>query len=281
VRPRPPGAARRPSPRRPDRRRFERRAASSIAAALLLLSIVSAGDAAAAGAPPLPIADDGKFLPSISLPTLAPGGTELLSFQLSNPMGTTLANLSLSFEFYAFNPAPGTGAGPLPSSAPGFAQTNGSWGPNATFPLPSLAGGASLALSDAVRAPPSAPEGTYAVRTSLTFVANGTGYRLWSAGHFAPALWSSATTGPNGTSVLNLSRLGVSGVLPETALEVRSPALSYALYAILGAAVVLAAVGGYWAGRRGPGSRSGAKRAPPAESQAPSALGKRRTRDGD
>ena len=129
-------------------------------------------------------------------------------------------------------------------------------------------------------APPGTPAGTFDLRCSVSFTEAGNAYLLESRGYFSNSAWASATEGPNGTSTLNVSRLGVSGIVPESAALVRPSPVAPWLYGILGASFVLAGVGGYLAWRRGPGSRS-RKRAPPDPQRAASALGKSRTSEGD
>ncbi|MHB8352789.1 MAG: hypothetical protein ACYDFT_08925 [Thermoplasmata archaeon] len=237
------------------------------------------------GAPPptLPPTEGRAFLSGLEVAPIAPGSSAPLLFSVADPLAQPIANLTVTFELYAFNPFPGTGTGPLPSVAPGLSLDGGPAASSVTVALGTLGAGATnQSVPVNVGAPPGTPEGTYAVRDSVQFDGPGGVYRLASIGNFPPSVWQNATVLPNGTPTLNLTRLGVSGVIPETAVLVRSTAgLDTALYVILGAAGVLALAAVYVAGRRrGPASSSGAH-APPEESQAPRALGKSRSRDGD
>lgn len=107
------------------------------------------------------------------------------------------------------------------------------------------------------------PVGAYSVRTALTFTAaNGTVYRLESRGWFTQALWEAATEEPNGSTVLDnhsLSILNVSGVVPETSIQVTSSALDVALYVILAAVFILVGAGAYFYFARSAHSKSGAR----------------------
>lgn len=230
--------------------------------------------APARAAPPLlPLADASRLLSGLTLPPADAGGSSALSWAVGDPVGAPLENVTLRFEFYAFNAYPGNATAPLPGDGPQFAGA----GVSSTESL-GVVGLAGANGSLTVTVPDGAPAGTYAVRTQLTFTANGTGYRLASRGFFTEAQWGAATS-TNGSSTLNVSRLNVSGVVPETALLVRPPAPT-ALWALLGVALVLAAAGGYYAWRAAGKSSSGAS-APPPPSRAPKALGKRRKRAGD
>ncbi|MFI5418619.1 MAG: hypothetical protein ACHQ2Y_06970 [Candidatus Lutacidiplasmatales archaeon] len=261
----------------------------AVASALLvsLLAAIPSGEARAGGlAPTLPLADDGRFLSNLSVPGISPGAATTLSFTLSDPLSSPLTDVNLTFALYAINGYPGNATGPLPTGSNAvLLEALGGSGSSVTLPIGTIGVGGSItspsAVSVTVSAPPSASEGTYAIRSSLSFVGpNGSSYELRSRGYFSSALWDNATRGPNGTSTLNLSRLGVSGVLPETAVLVRSNPLSLPLYALLGAGVALAIVGAFYAARPGSRSSSGASD-PPDDQRAPSALGKRRTSDGD
>ncbi|MCI4370907.1 MAG: hypothetical protein L3J81_06235, partial [Thermoplasmata archaeon] len=253
------------------------------AAALVLLVVTL--PATVAGPAVLPPATYIRFLSGLSIPTLAPGSSELFQFTVTNPLPATMTSVVLSFGVYAFNAYPGNATGPVPAGeAPTFSGTGAPPSPTVSIAIGTLAVGGSYgspgSVGLAVAAPAGAPQGTYAVRTSLTFSSGGSPYVLESRGYFSAAAWANATSAPNAPSTLNASRLGVSGVIPESAVLVRSNPFPLALGVVLAGALVLAAVGGYWAVRRRPGPRSGASAAPPP-SQADTALGNKRTSDGD
>jgi hypothetical protein len=253
---------------------------------VVLLAVVGLPTPGHAAPPVLPIALDGRFLTGLQMPTLAPGTSGGLEFLVGDPLGARMTDVVLSFSVYAFNAYPGNATGPvLAGSAPTFSGAGTSNGSTVMVPLGTLQpqappfacpGNVSMLVS----APSGAAQGTYAVRSSLTFLTNGTNYVLESRGYFSAAQWESATGAPGAESSLNLSRLGVSGVIPDSAVLVRSNPFPLALAIVLGGALVLAAVGGYWAVRRRPGSTSGARAGPPPN-QAETALGKSRTSDGD
>jgi hypothetical protein len=261
-----------------------RRGAGPLLAAALVLLVVTL-PATVAGPAVLPPATYIRFLSGLSIPTLAPGSSELFQFTVTNPLPATMTSVVLSFGVYAFNAYPGNATGPVPAGeAPTFSGTGAPPSPTVSIAIGTLAVGGSYgspgSVGLAVAAPAGAPQGTYAVRTSLTFSSGGSPYVLESRGYFSAAAWANATSAPNAPSTLNASRLGVSGVIPESAVLVRSNPFPLALGVVLAGALVLAAVGGYWAVRRRPGPRSGASAAPPP-SQADTALGNKRTSDGD
>jgi hypothetical protein len=254
------------------------------AVAVLLVALVAlAAIPSAAGAPPtLPVELGRAFLSNLTLPAATPGGASTLGYAVADPLPEPLGNVSLTFSVYAFNPYPGTGTTGVPADGPQLSAMGAS-GSSVNLTTAHLAAHTSgWSVPVEVSVPAAAPAGSYAIRDSLSFDLNGTRYVLESIGNFPPAEWQRANVLANGSPTINLSALGISGILPETALLVHNPApLTYALWAVLGAGVAFALAGGYVAlRRRGPASRSGAT-APPPESQAPSALGKRRSKDGD
>lgn len=254
---------------------------------LLVGLLVVAGFAPLAAAAPSPAPEStwGRFLTNVSVPTVAPGSSEVVSFAVQDPLSAPLVGVLLTLEVYEFNAYPGNATGPAPSNGPVFSGNGIAARDSVTVTVGNLSpGGSSFAspgsVSIDVSVPSGAPEGTYAVRTSLAFLAGGSAYLLESRGFFSQAQWENATSPPGAPSTLNASRLGVSGVLPETAVLVRTNPFPVALAVVLGGAIVLAALGGYWALRRGPRSRSGARAGPPPN-QAETAFGNKRSSDGD
>ncbi|HTT15159.1 MAG TPA: hypothetical protein VMG81_05215 [Thermoplasmata archaeon] len=211
------------------------------------------------GYPPLPEALDRDFLPNLSAPSLAPGGGGSIDFSVSDPLAAPLADAQLTLGVYAFNGFPGNATGGVPVAGAPVLTTPSSSGAEANVSLGSVLPGRSVSGSIGIQTSATTPSGTFAVRTALAFSENGTAYRLESRGWFSDAVWANATELPNGSVTLNLSRLGVSGVIPETAVLVSSSALDWAIYAIAGAGVVLVGVGAFVYFRRVSKSSAGAR----------------------
>ncbi|MCI4325415.1 MAG: hypothetical protein L3K00_06010 [Thermoplasmata archaeon] len=253
---------------------------------LAVLLLAPGWIAAAAPSPPTaPIASWGRFLTGISVPAVAPGASEVVAFTLQDPLGVPMSGILLTFGVYAFNAYPGNATGAVPGGGPVFSGNGVGAGSSVTIGVGNLTPNGTAfsspgSISLIVAAPAGAPQGTYAIRTSVSFLAGGSAYLLESRGFFSASEWANATAPPGAPSTLNVSRLGVSGVLPETGLLVRSNPFPVALSLVLAGAVVLAALGGYWAVRRGPRSKSGANAGPPPN-QAETAFGNNRSNDGD
>ena len=223
----------------------------------------AAGYAVAAPNPHLPIALDSSFVGNLTAPGLTSGASGTLQLTLTDPLPVTIHGVTLTLELYAFNAFPGNASSSLPLSAPPLLTTASSQGLWANFSYASLASGARSALSVGVVTSSTTAVGAYSVRTALAFTApNDTTYRLASRGWFTQALWEEATEEPNGSAVLDnqsLTVLNISGVLPETSIQVTSTALDIALYAILGVVLVLVGIGAFFYFRRTSKSNSGAR----------------------
>ncbi|MGI0154869.1 MAG: hypothetical protein ACREDE_01860 [Thermoplasmata archaeon] len=252
---------------------------SVVLAGLLVIVGLLAG-ANASGAPALPLADDRGFLGNLSTPALSPGGSGSIAFTLGNPLSLAVGSAVLTFQVYAFNAFPGNATSTVSVSGAPVLSNATSSGSAVTVSVGTLASHGVFRASVAVATSATTPSGAFAVRCALSFVANATDYLLESRGWFTAAVWAAATELPNGSSTLNLSVLGVSGVLPETAINIESSGWSGLLTGVLVAAAVLVGIGAWIYFRRGPASSSGARSADD-DHQAPSAFGKSRTSDGD
>ena len=246
---------------------------------IVLLLIASVVPSSAAAPPPLPIADGTVVAHGLAAPSIAPGGDGAISLVVGDPLGVPAVATEVSLEVYAFNAYPGNATGPVPAGGPITFTGGGGNGDTFSELLGNIASGSSVPVSVGVAVAGSAPEGLYAIRLAVNFTANGTTYSFESRGFFSDSLWANATELPDRNSTLNLSRLGVSGVVPETGLLVRSDPVGLAVELLLGTSVALAVAGGYYAWRRAPKSRSGASG--PAERSADSAFGNNRRSDGD
>lgn len=242
----------------------------------LVVSTAATGGTAASY-PVLPDTDWSPLLGGLTGPTLQPGSSGSISFQVGDRLAQPLTLPTVSLEVYAFTPTDG---GTVQSPPPGPAPSLGGGGPVFNATHSSLPVGGNWTGTVPVSVPPTAATGEYAVRFALRFTMNGTAYLLESRGFFSAAAWAGATQYANGTPTINASQLGVSGVVPETSILVPTPSPAPVLYALLGVGLGLAALGAYWWTRSEAKSKSGARRSSPPQS-APTAFGSRRSSDGD
>jgi hypothetical protein len=241
----------------PTRRAF--RTAVTVALTLTALTAM-VPPSAAASFPPLPIAFDARFLSNLTGADIAPGGQSALSFEVGDPSAfARMTAVTLTLEVYAFNAFPGNATSSIASAGTPVLLGPTSSGTSVNVSLPPLIPGEHEEGSVGVASATDTPAGTYAVRTALSFTANGTDYRLESRGWFTAGLWAAATELPNGSVTLNLTTLGVSGVTAETAILVSSSNWDWVLALILGASLVLIGAGAFVYFRRGPKSSSGVR----------------------
>ena len=204
-----------------------------------------------------------RIISIVASPQLAPGGAAVFEFNLSNPYGSPMQNISLNMSIYQYATIEET----LPVDA--------SW----RWAYPRLSAGACEArechllmggpLDRLGTSPPSRylpervtiltstdmPHGTvfaqssYFLRFWLSFdFNNGTGnthLTMASKGYFTEQRWQEARTnlgpgcGPyNATNrclanYLNLTHLGVDGVLPDSAFGVKEPIPIWPFYGLL------------------------------------------------
>lgn len=220
-------------------------------ALLVVVASLTALPAARAGTnPPLPVAVGSRFLGNLSAPNLDAGASGSVSFTLSNPLLAAISSVSLSLEVYAFNAFPGNANSTLAGASPPVLTVRAASGPWANYSVASLGSGAQVSLSANVETSSATAVGAFAVRSALSFHAsNGTIYRLASRGWFTSSQWAQATELPNGSAVLDnqsLAILNISGILPETSIQVTSSALGVALYVVLGIVFVLVGLGAYF-----------------------------------
>lgn len=254
------------------------------AVVLVGLGLITTGPGAGAAVyPPAPVAFDRQILSNLTAPSVGPGGSTNLGFRLYDPPHFfALARIVLSLQVYALNGYPGNAVGSVPVANAPVLENSSASGLSVNITLSSLAPNASFVGSVHVVTSSSTPAGTYAVRTELSFTANSTDYLFRSRGWFTEAAWENATEGPNGSATVNASRLGVSGIVPETAVYVAPSGWPVALGALVAVGLVLVGLGAWLYFRKGPGSSSGTGNDPPAgATKAPRALGKSRRSPGD
>jgi hypothetical protein len=246
-------------PERPGLRRLGPRGVLVAAIALLFLAVGVPGTAYAAPYPALPVEYGRDLLGNLSGPTLTPGASGTIAFSVEDPLPTPLSNVAVTFQVYAFNAFPGNATSILPVAGAPILSVAGASGESVNVTFASIPAGGVAIGSVEIATGTTTPQGTFAVRTAVGFVSNLTTYRLESRGWFTTSTWASATEEPNGSVTLNLSRLGVSGVTPETAVLVSSSAWPWVLGGLLAAAIVLTGVAAWVYFRRGPASSSGSR----------------------
>lgn len=247
---------------------------------VLLLGLGAPVGANADGYPALPLAEDRGFLGNLSAPSLAPGASGSISFTVGDPLPNAITGAELTIQVYAFNGFPGNATATISVAGTPVLSNASSSGRSVGVTVGTLPAAGLFRGSVSVATSATTPSGAFAVRMALSFVANASDYLLESRGWFNASVWAAATALPNGSATLNLSELGVSGILPETAIVVEQSAFPWLLSGVLVGAAVFVGVGAWIYFRREAVSSSGTRNADEPH-HAPSALGRRRTNDGD
>lgn len=191
-------------------------------------------------------------------PQLAPGQSGDFDFQFNStyPAGMTMYNVSLNVSIYEYAtvdtsvPVDASWSYPYPI----IAQTGGrDWWWNASSVAPGSSTNLSFTIetsSDANQMPYGSvfSPATYFLRTWLEFdgIVNGNArhFRMASLGYFSKATWALAqnatyTTPCNPPSCrgdVNLTLLGVDGVLPDSSFGVQEPIPRWPFYLLIGLA---------------------------------------------
>ncbi len=230
-----------------------------LAAALAALAFAVPLPGATATSYPPSSAPGRSFLSNLSAPSVTPGESGSVGFELTNPLnGTSIGPTVVTFAVYAFNGFPGDAVSAVPvANAPTLANSTSS-GPVVNVTVGPLAPHASYHGEVALATSPDTPTGAFAIRTAVAYLLNGTAYRFESRGWFSASLWANATRTPNGSATVNLSMLNVSGIVPETAVLVRASTWPVVLGSLLAVGFALVGVGAFVYFRRGASSSSGA-----------------------
>jgi hypothetical protein len=168
-----------------------------------------------------------------STPVIMPGDVGILSFAIKNRYNVTMTNVTLSMEIYEYatyyetKDIADTPRAPVTESANyTIVQTISNIYPNTSMPI-----------SFKIYTQPITPEGVYLVRSKIEFVyagVNKTQCLMKSRGYFDNDLWSAALNIPetvdrtNETQMapypgeINISMLGVDGIIPDTTFSVKT-----------------------------------------------------------
>jgi len=214
------------------------RAPAPAIAAILLLLLPAAVSAAEDVSAPNRIPDLADF----HTPQIVPGSSGSYGFSVRNRYNGTLENASLTIEIYKWatleeakdigkiSDPPRISEGVRQSyTAPPF-----SLGPNQT---------ASFQIS--IETSKQTPQGTYFVKQMMVFTYNGSNLLMKSRGHFSNREWENATTDVNGSRAvggINLTLLGVDGILPDSSFSVKEPIPLWPLALLIGLTVLFGAL---------------------------------------
>ncbi|TLZ61831.1 MAG: hypothetical protein E6K13_06490 [Methanobacteriota archaeon] len=208
---------------------------------------------------PRDLRDVGSLIRIVSAPQLAPGEAGSFAFNLTNPYSFAMQNISLNVSIYQYTTLEET----LPVDAswrwsfPRIAESTAN--PRELLihpggPLDRLGVAEHLPEQFTILTSQDMPHGSifaqsaYYLRFWLEFdfnnVTTNTRLTMASRGYFSDAAWTNATTynGPGCTAFnatnrclgsVNLTRLGVDGILPDSAFGVKEPIPVWPFYGLI------------------------------------------------
>lgn len=181
------------------------------------------------------------YLDNFSTPVIKPGENGILSFTLKNRYNGSMERVVLTMEICQYVTIE-ISKNILAVSHPPMiiaAKTGGRCAVHTvTFELARLDANTTVDLWFMIATSTRTPEGTYLVRSNLTFVYEGTEYTMKSRAHFSSEEWMNYDTGEEAGG--NLSALNCDGIIPDTSFRVREPISMLWLYVLIGITIFFA-----------------------------------------
>ena len=204
-----------------------------------------------------------KLISVFATPQLAPGDSGVFRFELNSTYTETIVNVTLRTAIYMYatieDAVPVDGNWSLSFGYPRIAEATGPNPREHVWTWASIPARTAIPLNFTVLTAPEAddmPHGsvfsqaTYFVRFQLEFEGNVSGtwtpFVMKSRGHFTDAQWDAATNetntnpcvAPSCRGNLNLTILGVDGLLPDSSFGVKEPIPIWPFYALVAAAAL-------------------------------------------
>ncbi len=177
---------------------------------------------------PSKIPDLNKF----RCPQIEPGKSAVYGFNVTNRYNSSIENVTITVELYKVANEKSAIAVSSISDAP---DIQGGEGYIATYQLGIFAPGENKTVDCRINTVSATPQGVYFVRHMISFDYLGGHYIMKSPGHFTRAQWAKATEGGS----INITYLGVDGILPDSSFGIKSPTPMWPLYTMFGIAIIL------------------------------------------
>ena len=211
----------------------------ALTTAMLLLLLISMPVAAAEDiSAPNKIPDLSDF----HTPQIVPGASGSYGFAVRNRYNGTLENASLTIEIYKWATLEEARDIGKISDPPKISQGSRQ---SYTAPVFSLGPNQTASFKISIDTGKQTPQGTYFVKQMMDFSYNGSRLLMKSRGYFTSKEWDNATTNVNGTRAvggINLTMLGVDGILPDSSFSVKEPIPLWPLALLIGLTVLFGAL---------------------------------------
>lgn len=182
-------------------------------------------------------------LHNFATPQMAPGDSGIFKLQLTNRYiyfdGQDLANVNLTAEIYMRADIDDSEPIDQVKRKPSIMEANGLVGINSLQEMrwewPVIAPNATVYPSFNISTQENTDQGTYFVRFALEFEHNGTSRIMLSRGHWNATAWEDATSNATDDDPgnIDLSILGVDGIIPDSSFGVKKPIPRWPLYVLL------------------------------------------------
>jgi hypothetical protein len=173
-------------------------------------------------------------------PQILPGEDGYLNFKLENRYDIQITDIEIIVEIYRFANIHESLPMEEISKPPAFSDTTGSQIRKYTIGQLGNDTSTDIGTGLKIKTNEETKQGTYFVRFQLTFTYNETEYIMKSRGHFTDEEWDNATTDTTNDDPgnINITKLGVNGIIPDTTFGVKKPWPIWPLY-VLGALSVM------------------------------------------
>jgi hypothetical protein len=186
-------------------------------------------------------------------PTIVPGSTEELKFSITNRYNFTdnnnMSNVILTVNIYRYTTLEKDKKIEDISNSPEIVGGNEAlqsitdkW--TAVYFWSNIQRFETKPVVVSIKSKTDTPEGRYFVRTQLNFSFDNSHFEMRSRGHFSDSKWDKASmniSDQEGDGIfgrLDLNKLKVSGIIPETSIRVLTPIPIWPLFVIIGFAVL-------------------------------------------
>jgi len=181
-------------------------------------------------------------LSDFKAPQIVPGSSGGYQFSVRNRYNGTLENASLTIEVYKWATLEDAKDIGKVSDPPEISE-----GARQGYTAPPFSLGPNQTTTEkiTISTSKSTPQGTYFVRQMMQFDYNGTHLLMKSRGYFSNKEWDNATTNVNGSRAvggINLTLLGVDGILPDSSFSVKEPIPMWPLALLIGLTIFFGAL---------------------------------------
>jgi len=171
-------------------------------------------------------------LNNFKCPQIIPGESAIYRFNITNRYNSSIENVTITVELYKLANEKSAHELETITNAP---EIEGGQGYIATYKLGNIQANENKTVECRIKTVKGTPQGVYFVRHMISFDTLGGHYVMKSKGYFSNEEWAKATE----EGSINITYLGVDGILPDSAIGVKEPVPMWPLYLMFSIAFVL------------------------------------------